>query len=72
VAQAYLNFLYTPEAQDIIGRRHYRPRNPAALARFGAKYPALKLCTIADFGGWDKAQATHFADGAIFDQIYRP
>ncbi len=71
IAEAYLNFLYTPQAQDIIGRRHYRPRNPQALAKYAAKFPALKLCTIADFGGWAKAQATHFADGGIFDQIYR-
>ncbi len=72
VADAYLHFLYTPVGQDIIGRRHYRPRNPAALAKYAAKYPALKLCTIANFGGWDKAQALHFANGGIFDQINRP
>jgi len=71
VAQAYLQFLYTPQAQDIIGRRHYRPRDPAAAAKYAAKYPSLKLATIRDFGGWDRAQATHFADGAIFDQISR-
>jgi sulfate/thiosulfate-binding protein len=70
-AEAYLNFLYSPLAQDIIGRRHYRPRNPEAVAKYASKFPALKLATIADFGGWAKAQATHFSDGGMFDQIYR-
>jgi sulfate/thiosulfate-binding protein len=70
-AEGYLNFLYSPLAQDLIGKHHYRPRNPAALARYAAKFPPLKLATIADFGGWAKAQATHFADGGLFDQIYR-
>ena len=71
LAEAYLRFLYSPLAQDIVGRRHYRPRDPAALAKYATKFPSLKLGSIADFGGWDKAQATHFADGAIFDQIYK-
>jgi sulfate/thiosulfate transport system substrate-binding protein len=70
-AEGYLNFLYSPLAQDIIGRRHYRPINPDAARKYAAKFPSLRLATIADFGGWTKAQATHFADGAIFDQIYR-
>ena len=72
IAEGYLNFLYSPLAQDLIGKNHYRPRNPAALAKYGAKFPALKLATIADFGGWRKAQAMHFADGGVFDQIYHP
>ncbi len=59
-AEGYLNFLYSPQAQDIIGRRHYRPRNPEAAAKYAAKFPAIKMATIADFGGWDKAQAVHF------------
>ena len=71
IAEGYLNFLYSPLAQDIIGRRHYRPRNPAAAAKYAAKFPALKLATINDFGGWTKAQAVHFADGGVFDQMYR-
>jgi sulfate transport system substrate-binding protein len=72
VAQAYLNFLYSPLAQDLIGKNHYRPRNAAALAKYAAKFPAIRMATIKDFGGWTKAQAVHFADGGVFDQIYHP
>ena len=73
VAEAFLNFLYTPEAQDIEGRDFYRPRNPEALAKYKSQFPTIPLATIdGDFGGWDKAQATHFADGGVFDQIYQP
>jgi sulfate transport system substrate-binding protein len=72
VAEGYLNFLYSPLAQDIIGKNFYRPRNAQAAAKYAAQFPTLKLCTIADFGGWTKAQATHFADGGTFDQIYHP
>jgi sulfate transport system substrate-binding protein len=72
VAEGYLRFLYSPLAQEIIGKNHYRPRNAAALAKYAAKFPAIKMCTIKDFGGWTKAQATHFADGGVFDQIYKP
>ncbi len=73
VAEGYLNFLYSELAQDIIGQNHYRPRNPQALARFGAKFPKIPLVTIdGAFGGWRKAQATYFADGGVFDQIYAP
>jgi len=72
-AEAFLHYLYTPEAQDIQARNFYRPRDPAVLARYKARFPALSLATIdGDFGGWTKAQATHFADGGIFDQIYQP
>jgi sulfate transport system substrate-binding protein len=71
VAEAYLNFLYSPLAQDLIGKNHYRPRNAEAAARYASKFPAIKLATIADFGGWTKAQTTHFADGGVFDQIYK-
>jgi sulfate/thiosulfate-binding protein len=70
VAEAYLNFLYTDEGQEIIARNYYRPINPAIAAKYASKYPKLNLVTIADFGGWTKAQATHFADGGVFDQIY--
>jgi sulfate/thiosulfate transport system substrate-binding protein len=70
-AKAYLEFLYSPEAQDIIGKNYYRPRDPAALAKYSARFPTLNLVTIDnDFGGWAKAQKTHFDDGGIFDQIY--
>jgi sulfate transport system substrate-binding protein len=74
VAQAYLKFLYTPQAQDIIGKNFYRPRDPNALAKYKANFPNIPLITIDDpvFGGWKKAQATHFADGGLFDKIYRP
>ena len=72
IAEGYLNFLYSPLAQDIIGQNFYRPRNAAAAAKHAGKFPSIKLATIADFGGWTKAQATHFADGGIFDQIYHP
>jgi sulfate/thiosulfate transport system substrate-binding protein len=72
VAQAYLEFLYTPEAQDIAARNYYRPRDPTVAARYAERYPALKMVTIQDFGGWDNAQATYFADGGLFDRIYTP
>lgn len=71
VAEAYLRFLYTDEAQDIIGRHFYRPRSQQALAKHAQKFPRLPLFTIDEaFGGWAQATRTHFADGASFDQIY--
>ena len=71
VAKAYLEFLYTPEAQDIIGKHYYRPRDKAAVAKYASKFPKLDLVTIdSAFGGWKNAQATHFDDGGTFDQIY--
>jgi sulfate transport system substrate-binding protein len=71
VAQAYLEYLYTPEGQEIAGRNYYRPIDPTVAARFAAQFPRTSLFTIDDvFGGWTKAQATHFADGGTFDQIY--
>jgi len=73
VAEAYLNFLYTKEAQDVIGQWHYRPRNVEILKKYAADLPPLKLFTVDEtFGGWAKAQQTFFADGGIFDQIYKP
>ena len=73
VAEAFLNFLYTPAAQDIEAKDFYRPRNPDAFNKYKANFPAIPLATIdGDFGGWAKAQATHFADGGVFDQIYKP
>jgi len=69
-AEAYLRYLYTPEAQDIIARNYYRPRNPAVAAKYRARFPNIALFTIdRNFGGWSRAQAAHFADGATFDQI---
>ena len=73
IATGYLNFLYSPLAQDIIGKHHYRPRDPAAVAKYAASFRQIPLVTIDQaFGGWKKAQATHFADGGLFDQIYKP
>lgn len=73
VAQAYLEYLYTPEGQDIVAKHYYRPRNAAAAAKYAAQFPKLNLITIDEvFGGWQKAQKAHFADGGTFDQIYQP
>ena len=73
VAEGYLNFLYSPLAQDIIAKNYYRPRNPDALAKYAKNFPRISTFTIDEvFGGWTKAQATHFADGGVFDQIYKP
>ena len=72
LAEAYLEFLYTPQAQEIAARRYFRPRDPDILARFAKQFPALKLSTIADFGGWPAAQANYFADGGLFDRVYTP
>ena len=68
-ATAYLKFLYTPEAQEIIARNYYRPRDPAVAARHAADFPNVQLATIADFGGWKAAQKRYFADGGLFDAI---
>jgi sulfate transport system substrate-binding protein len=72
VATAYLQFLYTKQGQEIAAKNYYRPRDPAVAAAFASKFPKITLDTIEDFGGWDKAQKTHFADGGVFDQIYKP
>lgn len=70
-AEAYLEFLYTKEGQSLAAKHFFRPRNKKIAAKFAAKLPALPLVTIDDtFGGWTKAQATHFADGGTFDKIY--
>ncbi|HEY7215132.1 MAG TPA: sulfate ABC transporter substrate-binding protein [Thermoanaerobaculia bacterium] len=71
VATAYLQYLYTPQGQEIAARHYYRPRNQAVAARYAAQFPQVQLFTIGEvFGGWAKAQQTHFADGGVFDQIY--
>ena len=65
VAQAYLEFLYTPEAQEIIAKNHYRPRDPKVAAKYVGTFANVKLFTIDEaFGGWQTAQKTHFADKA--------
>ncbi|MES2472296.1 MAG: sulfate ABC transporter substrate-binding protein, partial [Pseudomonadota bacterium] len=72
-AEAYLRFLYTPQAQEIEARNFYRPRDAKILAKYRKQFPDIALSTIdKEFGGWDKAQATHFANGGVFDQIYQP
>jgi sulfate transport system substrate-binding protein len=70
LATAYLEYLYSKEGQEIVARHFYRPRDPEVAARYAARFPSLKLVTIADFGGWAAAQHTHFSDGGVFDQIY--
>ncbi len=73
VAEAYLNFLYSRQGQEIEAKNFYRPRDVQILAAHGTEFPKLKLYTVDyAFGGWQKAQATHFADGGVFDQIYKP
>jgi len=73
VATAYLEYLYSPEGQDIAARNFYRPIDTAVATKYAKNFPAIKLFTIDDtFGGWAKAQKTHFADGGVFDQIYAP
>jgi sulfate/thiosulfate-binding protein len=74
VAEAYLNYLYTPAGQKIIAHNFYRPSKPDGVdAADLARFPKIKLVTIDDvFGGWTKAQNEHFAEGAVFDQIYKP
>jgi sulfate/thiosulfate transport system substrate-binding protein len=72
VAESYLKYLYSAEAQHIIARHYYRPRNPQVAALYKARFATLSLLTIdGNFGGWSQAQATHFADGALFDQIFQ-
>ncbi|MBT9466659.1 sulfate ABC transporter substrate-binding protein [Hydrogenophaga sp.] len=71
VAQAYLEYLYTEEAQDIIGKHFYRPTSTKAQAKYAKQLPKLNLFKIEDaFGGWEQAAKVHFADGGTFDQIY--
>ena len=71
-AEAYLQFLYTPEAQEIAARHHFRPRNPDVLARYRTRFPAVRTLVIdRDFGGWAATQKTHFDEGGIFDQIFQ-
>jgi len=72
-AEAYLAFLYSPQGQDIAARNFYRPRLHEVAQRYTEQFPQLPLFTIDElFGGWPKATAMHFADGGVFDQIYKP
>lgn len=71
VAEAYLRYLYSEVGQEIAARNFYRPRNAVVAAKYAAQFPKINLITIGDvFGGWQKAQRAHFADGGVFDQIY--
>jgi sulfate transport system substrate-binding protein len=72
VAQAYVEYLYSKDAQEVIAKNYYRPRDKEVAAKYASQFPEVKLVTIEDFGGWETAQAKHFADGGTFDQIYAP
>src|SRR6202162_1029869 len=72
-AKAYLEYLYTPEGQEIAAKNYYRPRLESVAKKYASTFPKVKLVTVDDtFGGWQNAQKTHFADGGVFDQIYQP
>jgi sulfate transport system substrate-binding protein len=72
LARAYLAYLYSDEGQEIAAENFYRPRNEKIAAKYDAQFGKLKLVTVeGEFGGWEKAQQTHFADGGTFDQIYQ-
>ena len=69
-ATAYLNFLYSPEGQEIIAKHYFRPRDPAVAKKYAARFPTIKTFTVEEkFGSWEAVQKTHFADGGIYDQI---
>jgi sulfate/thiosulfate transport system substrate-binding protein len=73
VAQAYLEYLYSPEGQEIAAKRYYRPRSEAVARKYGNQFPKVKLFTLAEIiGDWQKTNKIHFADGGLFDQIYQP
>ncbi len=73
VAEAYLEYLYTEKGQEIAAKNYYRPRNSDILKKYKNQFPKIDLVNINDdFGGWKKAQTTHFSDGGTFDQIYQP
>jgi sulfate/thiosulfate transport system substrate-binding protein len=73
LAQAYLNYLYSPEGQEVVARNYYRPRDKKVAAEYAKQFPKIKLFTINKvFGGWSKAQPAYFGDGGVFDQIYQP
>jgi sulfate transport system substrate-binding protein len=70
LARAYLEHLYSKPAQEIIAKNYYRPRDEEVAAKYASTFPKMNLVTIADFGGWAKAQKVHFADGGTFDKLY--
>jgi sulfate transport system substrate-binding protein len=72
-AEEYLKYLYTPEGQELVARHYFRPRSQEVAAKYTERFPNVPMFTIDDmFGGWTKAQQVHFADGGIFDKIYKP
>jgi sulfate transport system substrate-binding protein len=71
VAEAFLQFLYTPAGQDIAGKRYFRPQLAESADKYAGQFPKVEMTTIDTFGGWPKVQQQHFADGGIFDQIYQ-
>ncbi|MES1194773.1 MAG: sulfate ABC transporter substrate-binding protein, partial [Opitutus sp.] len=72
LAQAYLEYLYSPEGQELAAKYYFRPLDPAAAAKYPGRFPTLTLYSVPqEFGSWDKAQKAHFADGGTFDQIYQ-
>jgi len=72
-AEAYLQYLYSPEGQEIAAKHYYRPRSQAVAKKYANQFPQVKLFTLAEIiGDWQKTQKTHFADGGVFDQIYQP
>jgi sulfate transport system substrate-binding protein len=71
VAEAYLQFLYTREGQEIAAKNFYRPRSPELAAQYAGRFADVKLVTIDQFGGWRAAQQKHFSDGGVFDQIFQ-
>lgn len=72
IAEEYLRYLYSREAQEIIARNYYRPRSTTVAAKYAAQFPKMTLFTVADFGGWRAAHEKHFKDGGTFDRIYQP
>jgi sulfate transport system substrate-binding protein len=73
VAEAYLQYLYSPDGQEIVAKNFYRPRDAEVTAKYAASFAPVNLFTIDEaFGGWQSAQKTHFVDGGTFDQIYKP
>ena len=73
LATAYLEYLYSPQGQEIAAKNYYRPRDAKVAARYAGTFAPVKLFTVDEvFGGWQKAQKLHFADGGVFDQLYQP
>lgn len=69
-AEAFLKYLYSPNGQEIVAKDYYRPRDPIVAKAYESRFPKVELLTIDDFGGWRKAQETHFDDHGVFDSIY--